>query len=161
LALIDDSRVVALVAETDAGAAAKLLVERSPRVVAVDSPMAPAPDGERSREGERRLAREVCGIRDTPDRAGLAANPTYYEWIENGFDLYRQLEQVGLQAVECFPTASWTRWAGARAGARRNEWSSAALAALGLADVPAALNQDFRDAIGAALTARAFDRGQA
>jgi predicted nuclease with RNAse H fold len=160
LALIDDSRVVALLAERDVGEATKLLAKHCPRMVAVDSPRAPAPDGERSREGERRLAREVCNIRYTPDRAGLASNPTYYEWIENGFDLYQQLEQVGLRAVECFPTASWTRWAGARAGERRQEWSAAALAALELADVPDALNQDYRDAIGAALTARDFDRGE-
>ena len=95
-ALIDDSRVVALLAERDAGEATKLLAKRCPRMVAVDSPR--APDGERSREG--RLAREVCGIRCTPDRAGLASNPSYYEWIENGFDLYQQLEQSELLGLD-------------------------------------------------------------
>src|SRR5207244_2611819 len=49
-------------------------------VVAVDSPIATAPDGHSSRAEERELARNVCGIRYTPDRRALAANPRYYEW---------------------------------------------------------------------------------
>lgn len=93
------------------------LQDFEPKVVAVDSPCACAPDGERSREGERGLARAVCGIRWTPEFAKLAGNP-YYEWIENGLALYRTLgtaeAQEGWEVIEVFPTASWTRWAGQR-----------------------------------------------
>jgi len=53
-----------------------------------------------------------------------------------------------------FPTASWTRWHGPRGARPRGVWSREALAALGLAGVPARTNQDQRDAIAAALTAR-------
>ncbi len=159
LALIEQGRLVVLEAVQAPADAARWLKERDPEVVAVDSPRRAAPDGERSREGERRLAWEVCGIRYTPDRARLSSNRTYYEWIFNGFDLYEQLELVGLSVVECFPTASWTRWGGKRSGTRA-AWSTRVLSGAGLAAVPERTNQDCRDAIGAALTARAHDEGE-
>lgn len=36
---------------------------------------AKASTGQRSRQGERELAREVCGILWTPDRESVAGNP--------------------------------------------------------------------------------------
>jgi hypothetical protein len=85
----------------------------------VDSPFSPAPKGQKSRAAERALVvAGVCHLRYTPDRAGLTKNPRYYEWGEHGFELYATLAEAGLPAVECFPTASWTRWCGARASAR-------------------------------------------
>jgi len=105
------------------------------------------------------VRRSVCGIRYTPDRLGLDANRTYYEWIGHGLELYEALADAQLHAVECFPTASWTCWWGPRGKATRARWSSQALASLGLGSVPDRLGQDARDAIGAALTAREAARG--
>jgi predicted nuclease with RNAse H fold len=112
------------------------------------------------REDERLLARAVCGIRWTPDEAALHTS-TYYEWILCGLELYAQLARVGADwtVVECFPTASWTRWAGGRGARTRARWSQDALGALGLAGVPRRTSQDVRDAIAAAVTARLFDEG--
>lgn len=136
--------------------AVEWLRRHSPRLVAVDGPRATAPDGSRSRPEERRLATAICGIRYTPERSLLEGNP-YYEWIAVGLELYVALERAGLAAIECFPTASWTRWAGPRATATRAVWSRRALAGLGLDGVPPRLGQDGRDAIAAALTARCCD----
>lgn len=140
--------------------AVKWLVERGPALVAVDAPRSPAPPGSRSRPEERALARAICSLRYTPDAASLAGN-AYYEWIVAGFELYQALERARLRAVECFPTASWTRWGGRRGKATRAAWSRAALAATALGRVPPTLGQDGRDAIGAALTARAWSLGEA
>jgi predicted nuclease with RNAse H fold len=137
------------------------LAEHGPHLTAVDSPLGPAIEGERSRAGERALvAAGVCSLRYTPDRQALAANPMYYEWIAHGFELYQALFGAGLSAIECFPTASWTRWAGPRGKASRAAWSRAAVTTLGLEDIPLRLNQDKRDAIAAAATARALGCGE-
>jgi len=159
-AIVDDRRVVAGPAQlrTPADAVAWLAPWR-PRLVAVDSPRSPAADGRRSRPDESRLAREVCSLRYTPDRAALAANPRFYEWIHHGFALYAALRRARLRAVECFPTAAWTCWLGPRAGEPRAQWSARALRGLRLRGVPRRLGQDGRDAIGAAVVARAADAG--
>jgi predicted nuclease with RNAse H fold len=142
------------------------LAARKPRVVAVDSPCRPAPKGRSSRKGERRLAAvaDLPNVRPTPDMATMRArDDAYYDWVLNGFRLYKRLEKqsskAGWEVVECFPTASWTRWAGARGGRSRSAWTRAALAALGLGGVPARTNQDQRDAIAAAVTARLHSEG--
>lgn len=161
LALIDEHRLRARpVRKATVADAVRWLSWRTPGFVAVDSPIEPAPDGTRSRPEERLLARSVCGIRYTPDRAALSRSH-YYEWIVRGLELYAALEEAGLRAIECFPTASFTRWAGPRGSATRAAWSRATLVSLGLSDVPAGLSQDGRDAIAAALTARALDQGRA
>ena len=130
------------------------------RVVAVDSPVSAAPPGEASRAGERELAMRVCGIRYTPDRAAMTArDDSYYEWIEHGFELYEALRSAGVRTIECFPTASWTRWGGRRDRESRAAWSARVLAQLRLIELPARLGQDERDAIGAAATARAYELG--
>ena len=60
----------------------------------------------------------------------------------------------GAEVIEVFPTASWTRWHGKRGAQTRAAWTRQGLAALGLESVPARTNQDQRDAIAAAVTAR-------
>ena len=158
-ALVDESFVVAgPVRLRTADDVTEWLQPHSPSVVAVDSPRSPAEDGNLSRACERRLAREVCGLRFTPDRDRLSGNP-YYEWIVNGFGLYDVLARGAWVVVECFPTASWTRWSGLRAGTRA-EWSSRALRTLGLGALPDRLSQDGRDAIAAAVTARLYAAGE-
>ena len=134
------------------------LREQHPRVVAVDSPRSPATGAELSRRGERDLVRAgVCGIRYTPNEVALGQSKTYYAWIGNGFDLYAALlaeRSAGWQVIECFPTATWSRL-GARKGSRsRARWSREVLYGLGLSGLPSRMNQDARDAIGAAVTAR-------
>jgi hypothetical protein len=105
------------------------------------------------------LARAVCGIRYTPSRATLDEGDPYYEWIRHGLELYERLDGAAWRVVECFPTASWTRWCGPRDGRSRAAWSTGALASLGLAGLPKRTSQDARDAIAAALTARCLDQG--
>src|SRR5262249_37442643 len=131
------------------------------RLVAVDGPVGWAPEPERSRLAERELRKVVGGnIRYTPNEVAAGANP-YYDWIRHGLELYAAVEMSGLRTIECFPTASWARWAGPRNGVSRAAWSSAALASFKLDGVPPKTNQDERDAIGAALTALAHARGAA
>jgi predicted nuclease with RNAse H fold len=161
LAVVDHRRLVAGPTHAASPAAAVTwLSEHRPALVAVDSPISPAPDGRTHRACERQLRREVCGIRWTPDTRSLEANPGYYGWILHGFELYQVLRAHGLQVIECFPTASWTRWAGARGGQARSRWTRTALPSLGLSGMPARTNQDERDAIAAAVTARAHALGR-
>jgi predicted nuclease with RNAse H fold len=132
-----------------------------PALVAVDSPISAASEGAKSRPEERELAVAICGIRYTPDRAALSANTRYYEWIEHGFELYAALESAGLTAVECFPTASWTSWLGPRGTTSRAAWTRSGLATVCCQGLPGQTNQDERDALAAALTARECGQGRA
>ncbi len=160
LALVDEERLRrGPVRAPTVEEAVRVLAGWGPRLVAVDAPCRPAPDGLLSRPEERELARRICGIRYTPDRARLEESE-YYAWVRRGLRLYRALEREGLAAVECYPTASFTRWAGPRGRRTRAAWTRAALAATGLARVPPRLSQDGRDAIAAALTARSYDLGR-
>lgn len=161
LALVDGERLAAgPVRLKTVEDAVDRLVAWAPRLVGVDSPCAPAPDGALSRPEERELARRVCGIRYTPDRARLDAG-RYYEWVRNGLSLYEALKGEGIAALECFPTASFTRWYGPRGARTRAAWTREALAASGLAGLPRRMSQDDRDAVAAALTVRSYDLGQA
>jgi hypothetical protein len=160
VALVDDARLVAgPVQRARPADVVAWLRDWRPALVAVDSPRRPAADGRRSRPDESRLAREVCALRYTPDRAALDADPRYYEWIHHGFALYAALLRSRLRVVECFPTAAWTCWLGPRGGEPRARWSARALRSRRLRGVPRRLGQDGRDAIGAALVARAADAG--
>lgn len=138
------------------------LGERRPRVVAVDSPRSPASKGDLSRRGERELVRAgVCGIRYTLNEAALGQNKTYYAWIANGFDLYAALvaekRTARWQVIECFPTATWSRLGGPRDKRSRARSSREILDGLRLEGLPSRMNQDARDAIGAAVTAKLHD----
>lgn len=145
------------------------LARWSPRLVGVDAPRTLGDNPIRF-EGERRLARELCHLRYTPTREALERQkqghaPRYYEWIEHGLELYAALEAAGLEAIEAFPTASWTRWLGPRNGEPRAQWSTRALAMVCQRDIrlgglPDRLDQDERDAVGAALTAYAYETGR-
>ena len=159
-ALVDAQGVVGLKRGLDVAAVTRLVEARAPAVVGIDSPGSPAPDGETSRAGERAVARAVCGIRWTPDAAALTANPHYYGWVLEGLRLHEALTEADTTVIEVFPTASWTRWHGPRGRQPRADWSREALGGLGLEGVPARTSQDQRDAIGAAVTARAFAAGR-
>ena len=165
VAIVDGRRVCAGPRQIRAARdVAGWLAQLAPRLVAVDAPRALGDDRTRF-ESERRLAREVCHLRYTPTREALERQrltpaPKYYEWIEHGLELYVALAEAGLEAIECFPTAAWTRWAGLRKGVPRARWSARALRGLRLRGVPAVLGQDGRDAIGAAMIARACQAGR-
>src|SRR5262245_57581419 len=87
VALIDDREVLELRGRLGTSDVVALVASARPAVVGIDSPCACAPDGETSRADERALARAVCGIRWTPDRARVAAS-TYYDWVVHGLQLH-------------------------------------------------------------------------
>jgi len=153
VALIDDDAVRVL-ARLDRDGVVALAAAERPAVIGIDSPCSVAPAGATSRADERALARAVCGIRWTPDRL----DGPYYSWVVEGLRLYGAL--AGHGTIEVFPTASWTRWLGPRGSESRAAWTRRGVAALGLGGVPERTNQDQRDAIAAAVTARAYSRGQ-
>ena len=131
----------------------------APEVVAVDSPAAWAAPGLQARRCEVAFARaRICGIRFTPDAATAdARSDGYFGWIEHGLALWQRLGDLEVAVVECFPTASWTQWHGPRDGVSRARWTRQALGSLtdrGLNGAAPATNQDRRDAVAAALTAR-------
>jgi predicted nuclease with RNAse H fold len=159
VAVIEPGRLLHCTNEHKVHQVVALLAEWRPAWVAVDSPRAWAPEPERSRPGERELREKVgCGIRYTPSE-GLARGNPYYDWICHGLELYAALKEKRLRPIECFPTASWTRWDGRRGRRSRAAWSKKMLANFGLGGVPATTNQDERDAIAAALTALEHERG--
>jgi predicted nuclease with RNAse H fold/GNAT superfamily N-acetyltransferase len=157
VALIDDRRVLKLKRGLDCEQVVELAESARPTVVAIDSPCCCAPEGQTSRDGERLLARSICGIRWTPDESQVLANP-YYAWIVEGLALFEALSTHEAKVIEVFPTASWTRWFGRRGSRSRSSWSQQGLATLGLAGLPSRTNQDQRDAIAAAVTARQHSR---
>jgi predicted nuclease with RNAse H fold len=153
VAVIDDRRVLALQGHLTCGQVAQIVTEQRPEVVAIDSPRSCAPDGHTARDGEFQLARSICGIRWTPDARHVQAS-AYYAWILEGLALFDALAADDAEVIEVFPTASWTRWHGRRGARTRAAWTRQGVAALGLEGVPARTNQDQRDAIAAAMTAR-------
>jgi predicted nuclease with RNAse H fold/GNAT superfamily N-acetyltransferase len=158
VALIDDHRVLALEGGLTRDAVVEFVQANRPAVVAIDSPRCCAPDGQSTRDGERQVNASICHIRWTPDAKRVHARP-YYAWIVEGLDLFDALAERGVDAIEVFPTASWTRWHGERGSRRRADWSREALGRLGLDGVPLHTNQDQRDAIAAAVTAREYTHG--
>jgi predicted nuclease with RNAse H fold len=152
VAVIDGSHVHVLAGGLTVSEVAAVVAAVEPLVVGIDSPCGCAPDGQASRECERRVAREICGIRWTPDAAEVMRN-RYYSWVVHGLELYRALAGVAAEVIEVFPTASWTRWLGRRGPLSRSIWTRSGLTALELTGVPRRTNQDQRDAIAAAVTA--------
>ncbi len=158
MALIDESRLVRLAGRLDTTGVAALVSEHRPAVVGIDSPRSCAPAGHTTRDCERSLAAGVCGIRWTPDEERVRSNP-FYAWIVQGLELFAALAGADAELLEVFPTASWTRWIGGRGSRSRAGWTRVGLDGLGLAGVPPRTNQDQRDAIAAAVTARQFWHG--
>lgn len=163
VALDDDGIVEGPERRADARSVLGWVERLRPMIVAIDSPSTCAPPGESSRPGERRLATAICGIRWTPERARLERSD-YYEWIRCGLALYEALERhpsPTWQVIEVFPTASWTVWLGPRGKRSRARWTSAGLDRSNIDGLPLrSLNQDDRDAIAAALTARLHAGGR-
>jgi predicted nuclease with RNAse H fold len=157
VALIEDRSLIGLRQRQSVDEVVTWLTQAKPTVVAIDSPSTCAPANATHRTAEKKLRDAVCGIRWTPPRDKLNGNP-YYEWIVEGMRLYDALRKQPLIVIECFPTASWTRWYGPRNGRSRAKWSGAALETLGLEGMPTSTNQDKRDAIAAALTARDYEQ---
>jgi predicted nuclease with RNAse H fold len=153
VAVIDDYQVLALRNRQGCQQVVDLVTAYQPALVAIDSPRSYAPEGQTAREGELQLARSICAIRWTPDARRVRESP-YYAWILEGLALFDALSGSDVEAIEVFPTASWTRWHGKRGPQTRAAWTRQGLAASGLDDVPARTNQDQRDAIAAAMTAR-------
>jgi predicted nuclease with RNAse H fold len=157
VALVDERRLLRLEGRLSREQVAALVEAERPEVVGIDSPRGCAPDGQTARACERELARSVCGIRWTPDAETVRASD-YYAWVVEGLALYGALAGQGSQVIEVFPTASWTRWLGKRQGTRA-VWTRGGLRGLDLRGVPASTNQDQRDAIAAAVTAREHGQG--
>jgi predicted nuclease with RNAse H fold len=153
VAVVDEHELVSLQARQRCADVVVLVEEVEPAVVAIDSPRCCALPGKKLRECERRIAREICGIRWTPDATAVLSS-SYYEWVVEGLALHASLGDRDVDVIEVFPTASWTRWVGRRGSRSRARWTHEGLAMLGLHGVPARTNQDQRDAIAAALTAR-------
>jgi predicted nuclease with RNAse H fold len=159
VALVEEDEIALLAARLDCAAVVELVDSRRPSVVAIDGPRSCAAPGQTTRDGERRVNKLICGIRWTPDEASVHAG-RYYAWVVEGLRLYAALDDREVELIEVFPTASWTRWHGRRGQQRRSQWTREGLAELGLAGVPARTNQDQRDAIAAAVTARQHALGQ-
>jgi predicted nuclease with RNAse H fold len=162
VAFVDRASGAALERCRSANDCIEALRAAAPRVVAIDAPASWAPDGERSRPCERRFATtRLCGIRFTPDAAAAAARrDRYLEWIEHGLELWDACAAAGLRVIECFPTASWTAWLGPRGAHTRAAWSARGVTALircGMRGLDVVRNQDDRDGLAAALTARQWD----
>ena len=158
-AVIDERRLLELRRGLTCEQVVGLVTAHSPAVVAIDSPRYCAPEGQTCRDDERQLATSICGIRWTPDIEHVRASP-YYAWILEGLELFDALSRRGTEAViEVFPTASWTRWCGKRGSRSRAAWTRQGLSALGLEGIPVRTNQDQRDAIAAAVTARQHSMG--
>lgn len=158
VALLEDRRVIHLRGRQSVEEVVAWVDAIEPSIVAVDSPRTCAPPGQTHRPAEKRLRQAVCGIRWTPTADKLPDNP-YYEWIVEGLRLYDALIGSRAEVIECFPTATWTRLYGERGSRRRAAWSREALGSLDLDGVPSRTNQDQRDAIAAAVTAAAYERG--
>ena len=157
-ALIGDDRLLELAGRLTRDEVVALVDAAEPEVVGIDSPRCCAPAGRTARDSERLLARSICGIRWTPDGARVSVGD-YYAWVREGLALYEALARHDVDVIEVFPTASWTRWHGKRGNRSRSAWTREALGVLPLAGIPARTNQDQRDAIAAALTARQHARG--
>lgn len=161
VAVLEGLALVELLSGQDRAGVVRAINAGRPRVVGVDSPCACAKPGEKSRPGERELAREVCPIFYTPDEAAVRSGNPFYGWVVEGLELYRALGRScpGSRLVEVFPSAAWTVWAGPRAGRPKASWSREALATAGVTGLPARMSQDARDAVGAALVARCEGSG--
>jgi predicted nuclease with RNAse H fold len=111
LAVIDGASLLDLRARLTCAEVVELVEEIAPVVVAIDSPRSCAIGDGKSRDCERKVAKQICGIRWTPHAGAVEAND-YYGWIVEGLKLYAALDSAPAYVIEVFPTASWTRWLG-------------------------------------------------
>ncbi|MGB6578416.1 MAG: hypothetical protein WBF34_10890, partial [Streptosporangiaceae bacterium] len=145
----------------------------APRTSAVPGPAQSAPARGRHRAPARTRSAEAGKPRSIPapgliqddgqqtwKLASLLAERGPRPWRQRcapapkGLALFNALAAYGPEVVEVFPNASWTRWHRRRGPRTRAAWTRQGLAALGLKSAPARTNQDQRDAIAAAMTAR-------
>lgn len=159
LAVLDAALRVQLFRSCDVDELIELIADAAPMAIGIDAPRNWADPGERSRRAEREFMRlGLCGIRFSPDEAtARARHDAYFEWIWNGLELWTALGPAATDVVEVFPTASWTAWFGPRGDRRRARWTRDAIDDLGghgVTGLEAVRNQDQRDAVAAALTAR-------
>ena len=161
VAVLEGAEVVEIRSAQDAADVARVVTAAGAPVAGIDSPAGCAPPGEKSRAGERELAREVCPIFFTPDEEVVRSGHSFYGWMEHGLDLYDLLARScpGTTCVEVFPSAAWTVIAGPREGRPKPQWSRTALELAGVRGLPARSSQDCRDAAGAALVAQLHHRG--
>jgi predicted nuclease with RNAse H fold len=156
-ALIEDQRLVDLRQRQSIDNVVAWVASVKPTVVAIDSPDRAQPRAH-APAGRKRLRETVCGIRWTP--------PTPSS---------KPIRTTSGSSRDYASTTRWranhSRWssvtdrlldapARARSGRQRSVWTREALAALGLKDAPPRTNQDMRDAIAAALTARDYEQGR-
>lgn len=162
VAVVHDLAVVSLSRGCSREAVVEAAMSCGASVIGVDSPAGCASPGEKSRPGERELARTVCPIFFTPEEKVVRSGHPFYRWMVEGLELYSLLAQELPDAtvVEVFPSAAWTVWAGARDGRPKSRWSRVALERVGVSGVPARCSQDARDAVGAALVAGLFLDGR-
>jgi predicted nuclease with RNAse H fold len=158
VALVDERRLLDLRGGLDRRSVVAVVEDVRPAMIGIDGPRSCAPDGESARACERQLARTICRIRWTPDERRVRAG-AYYGWVVEALALFDALAARGVESIEVFPTASWTRWCGPRGSRSRSSWTREGLASLALEGVPERTNQDQRDAIAAALTARQHASG--
>ena len=158
----DGAEVLELASGCNVDAVVALVKASDARAVGIDSPDSCAAPGEKSRPGERQLAREVCPIFFTPEESVVRSEHPFYGWMREGLDLYEALsaEQPAARRVEVFPSAAWTVWAGKRNGRPKSRWSRLALERAGVRGLPGRCSQDTRDAVGAALVAGLFLAGE-
>ena len=132
------------------------------RAAGIDSPDSCAAPGEKSRPGERQVAREVCPIFYTPEESVVRSGHPFYGWMCEGLDLYEALAAGAprTKRVEVFPSAAWTVWAGKRDDRPKSRWSRLALKRVGVRGLPQRCSQDARDAVGAALVAGLYLAGE-
>lgn len=163
VAVVEEQSLVSLEARCSRDRVVQIVADAGPAAVGIDSPSDCAPRGEKSREGERELARAICPIFFTPDEAAVRSGNPFYGWVVEGLELYASLARVQpkTECVEVFPSAAWTVWAGPRAGRGKAQWSRLALRRAGIEGLPRRCSQDARDAAGAALVAGLFARGRA
>jgi predicted nuclease with RNAse H fold len=105
VAVVDERQVLTLRGRLNCQQIADLVMTCRPAVVAIDCPCSCAPEGHSWRAGERQLARQVCGIRWTPDLEHVCGSP-YYAWMLEGLALFGALADYDAEVIEVFPTAS-------------------------------------------------------
>jgi len=102
----------------------------------------------------------VCSIHYTPDEQAVTDGGDLYEWVRYGFEVRTALEAAGVACVEVFPTATATRVIGERGERPRARWTATAVAALGIKGLASNMNQDERDCVLAAYSAREHVAGR-